>query len=551
MSKQKKLVASSVTLMLMGSLVLTGCGSNNNQASNNAAANTTNQASSANSNKNESAANSSTNNAAAANATAANTAAEEPVEITMYIANSPVKDMDRIMEAANKIIKENINATLKLVVTDWSAYPQKLNLMISSGEPFDIAFAASWGDLNYFQSASKGAFADMTELLDKYAPTTKSRVPDSVWSGVKVNGKIYGAVNYQVWGMAGARGIQLKKDLVDKYNFDWKSVKSWDDLTPFFAEVKKGEKGIIPMEAGQLFSSQPVYYNMDSVGDNTVPGWVKYGDNEIKVFNQYETPEFKAYLKTMRDWYKNGYLRKDAATLKDILPDRKAGKLAAIYSQPFPDDVDLPEGEGTSMMAQSDPAGKAYSYNKRFTPAFISANSPSAAVLTIGANSQHKEKAMQLIELINSNDDLFHLLAFGQPDVDYKPVGDKQFELIPDKYNFNWSEWEIGQSYNRMLWDKSTDMAVTDKRLSTIYAADKTAMVSPVMGFVFDSEPVKTQLANVNSVTAELLKGLEVGSIDPDKYLDTFLKKIKDAGADDIIAEKQKQIDAWKAANGK
>ncbi|SEO89503.1 ABC transporter substrate-binding protein [Paenibacillus sp. OV219] len=553
MSKQKKLVASSVAVMLMGSLVLTGCGSNNNQASTNSAANTTNQSTSNSSNKNS---NSSTTNAAANdattnNATASNTAAEDPVEITMYIANSPVKDMDRVMEAANKIIKENINATLKLVVTDWSSYPQKLNLMISSGEPFDIAFGASWGDLNYFQSASKGAFADMTDLLDKYAPTTKSRVPDSVWNGVKVNGKIYGAVNYQVWGMAGARGIQLRKDLVDKYNFDWKSVKSWNDLTPFFAEVKKGEKSTIPMEAGQLFSGQPVYYNMDSVGDTTVPGWVKYDDKDIKVFNQYETPEFNAYLKTMRDWYKSGYLRKDAATLKDNLPDRKAGKLAAIYTQSFPDDVDMPEGAGAAMMSQADPAAKVYSYQKRFTPAFISASTPSAAVLTIGANSQHKEKAMQLIELLNTNDELFHLIAFGQPNVDYKPVGDRQFELIPDKYNFNYSEWEVGQSYGRMLWDKSTDLTVGDKRLSTIYAADKTAMVSPVMGFVFDSEPVKTQVANVNSVTAELLKGLEVGAIDPDKYLDTYLKKLKDAGADDIIAEKQKQIDAWKAANGK
>ncbi|WP_165822314.1 ABC transporter substrate-binding protein [Paenibacillus montanisoli] len=547
MSKQKQLIASSVALMLMGSLVLSGCGSNN-QSSNDSAANTSNQASSNSTNKN---ANASATNASANNTAASNAAAEDPVELTMYIANSPIKDMDRIMEAANKIIKEKINATLKLVVTDWSSYPQKLNLMISSGEPFDIAFTASWGDLNYFQSASKGAFADMTDLLDQYAPTTKSRVPDSVWNGVKVNGKIYGAVNYQVWGMAGARGIQLRKDLVDKYNFDWKSVKSWDDLTPFFAEVKKGDKTVIPMEAGQLFSGQPVYYNMDAVGDTTVPGWVIYGDNDIKVFNQYETPEFKAYLKTMREWYKNGYVRKDAATLKDTTPDRKAGKLAAIYSQPYPDDIDLPEAAGTGMMSLSDPAAKVYSYNKRFTPAFISSNTPSAAVLAISANSQHKEKAMQMIELMNTDDELFHLIAFGQPDVDYKKVGDRQFELIPDKYNFNYSEWEIGQSYNRMLWDKSTDLNVNDKRLSAIYEADKTAMVSPVMGFVFDTDPVKTQIANVNSVTAELLKGLEVGAIDPDKYLDTFLKKLKDAGADDIIAEKQKQIDAWKAANGK
>ncbi|KRF42988.1 ABC transporter substrate-binding protein [Paenibacillus sp. Soil787] len=527
MQKQKKVITSSLAVMLLSSVVLAGCGKDNSSSTSSSAS------------------------PVASVEPTKSVANEKPVELTMYIANSPVKDLDRITEATNKIIKEKINATLKLVLIESSTYPQKLNLMISSGEPFDIAFTASWGDLNYFQSASKGAFKDITSLLDKYAPTTKSRVPASIWDGVKVNGKIYGAINYQVWGMAGARGVQLRKDLVDKYNFDWKSMKKWDDLTPFLAAVKKGEPDLIPFEAGQLFSGQPVYYNMDAIGDSAIPGWVQYGDKSIKVFNQYETPEFKAYLKTMRDWYVNGYVRKDAATLKDLLPDRKGIKLASLYAQNFPDNIDLPESAGTDFMSQTDPASKAYIYSKRFTPPFISSNTPSAAVLAIGANSKNPEKAMQLIELINTNDELFHLLAFGQPNVDYKPIGDKQFELIPDKYNFNYSEWEVGQSYGRMLWDKSTNMNVQMKRLDTIYAADKTAMVSPVMGFVFDSTPVKTQMANVNGVISEMLKGLEVGMVDPDQYLDQFLKKLKDAGANDIIAEKKKQIDAWKQANGK
>ncbi|MCC3375935.1 ABC transporter substrate-binding protein [Cohnella sp. REN36] len=472
----------------------------------------------------------------------------------MYIPNGPVKDLDRIMEAANKIVKEKINATLKLNIIDGGSYAQKLGLMISSGEPFDLAFTASWGDINYFQNASKGAFVDLTDLLDKYAPTTKSRVPDAAWEGVKVNGKIYGAINYQVWGMAGARGVQLRKDLVDKYKFDYASMKNWDDLTPFLAAVKKGEPGMIPMEIGgsvDLFADIPVYYGMDGVGDFKLPGWVKYGDKDIKVINQYEAPEYKAWLKTVRDWYQNGYVRKDAATLKDTLPDRKAEKEAALYAQPFPDTVDMPELVGQGKMPHTDPEHHIYSVSKRFTEPFISSNTPSMAMLSVGANSKNAERAVQLIELLNTNDELYHLLAFGQPNVDYKPIGDKQYELIPDKYNFNYSEWTVGQSYGRMLWDKSTNLETNDKMLNTIYAADKTAMVSPVMGFVFDTEPVKTQIANVNAVISELLKPLDVGAVDPDKYYDQLLNKLKKAGADDIIAEKQKQIDAWKAANGK
>ena len=408
--------------------------------------------------------------------------------------------------------------------------------------------------MNYFQNASKGAYKDITELLDKYAPTTKSRLPEKIWQGVKVNGKIYGSINYQVWGMAGARGVQLRKDLVDKYQFDWKSAKKWDDLTPFLDAVKKGEPDMIPWEYSNQadnFADMSVVYGMDSVGDNKIPGWVRYNDKDIKVINQYETQEYKDYLKLFRSWYQKGYIKKDAATMKDDVPDRKAKRVAALYAQPYPDQVDMPELASSTFMSQSPPDDKVYSYTKRFTEPFISANTPSTALVAVGANSKHPEKAVQLIELLNTNDELFHLLAFGQEGKDYKKIGEKKIEMIKDQYNFNWSEWEIGQSYGRMLWDQNTDVESREKSLNIIYKADKTAMVSPVMGFVFNTEPVKTQMANVDATLKELLYALDSGSADPDKYYDEFIKKLKNAGADDIIAEKQKQINEWKKQNGK
>ncbi|WP_171681780.1 DUF3502 domain-containing protein [Paenibacillus planticolens] len=529
MLKQKKKIASAIALSLIVPLALAGCGTDTTSG------------------KKEEVSPSQT-------AQVKGQQNEQPVELTFYIANSPVKDMDRIMEAANKIIKEKINATLKLVVTDWSTYPQKVNLMISSGEPFDLAFTGSFGELNYFQNASKGAFKDITELLDKYAPTTKSRVPENIWQGIKVNGKIFGSINYQVWGMAGARGVQLRKDFVDKYQFDWKSAKKWEDLTPFLDAVKKGEPDMIPWEYSiqqDNFADMSVVYGMDSVGDNKIPGWVRYNDKDIKVINQYETQEYKDYLKLFRSWYQKGYIKKDAATMKDYVPDRKAKRIAALYANPYPDLVDMPELSTSSFMAMAPPDDKVYSYTKRFTEPFISANTPSTALVAVGANSKHPEKAVQLIELLNTNDELFHLLAFGQDGKDYKKIGEKKIDMIKDQYNFNWSEWEIGQSYGRMLWDQNTDVESREKSLNIIYQADKTAMISPVMGFVFNTEPVKTQMANVDATLKELLYALDSGTADPDKYYEEFIKKLKNAGADDIIAEKQKQINEWRKQNGK
>ena len=42
---------------------------------------------------------------------------------------------------------------------------------------------------------------------------------------------------------------------------------------------------------------------------------------------------------------------------------------------------------------------------------------------------------------------------------------------------------------------------------------------------------------------------LGTGSIDPATALPAFLQELEDAGVNDIIQEKQKQLDAWLASN--
>ncbi|MNQ99812.1 hypothetical protein D3C85_1155620 [compost metagenome] len=77
------------------------------------------------------------------------------------------------------------------------------------------------------------------------------------------------------------------------------------------------------------------------------------------------------------------------------------------------------------------------------------------------------------------------------------------------------------------------------------------AEVSQLNGFVFNSEPVKTEQANVKAVQDEYYQGLATGTLDTDKYLPIYEEKLQKAGADKIVAERQKQLDAWLVANGK
>ena len=90
-----------------------------------------------------------------------------PVALT-----GPPKDIALVEAEINKYLKDKINATIKLNMIPFGSWADKSNVMISSGENVDIMFTAGWS--NYRQNVVKGAFIDMTDLIDKYAPKTKA-----------------------------------------------------------------------------------------------------------------------------------------------------------------------------------------------------------------------------------------------------------------------------------------------------------------------------------------------------------------------------------------
>ena len=68
-----------------------------------------------------------------------------------------------------------------------------------------------------------------------------------------------------------------------------------------------------------------------------------------------------------------------------------------------------------------------------------------------------------------------------------------------------------------------------------------------MLGFTFDAEPVKAEIGKTNAVYDEYYRAIDLGVASEAKY-NEFVAKLKDAGSDKIIAEMQKQIDAWKTS---
>ncbi|MCD9020652.1 ABC transporter substrate-binding protein [Cohnella silvisoli] len=523
MNKTAKVWGLVLTVCLTLALVLAGCGTSNKEKG----AVTPNASATASSSPSGTAA-------------ASEKPKLDPVELSWYVPGTPQKDTESVEAEINKYLQDKINATIKIKYIDWSSFEQKLNAMTATGENFDLVFTAAWFN-NYVTNAGKGAFLPMDELIDQYGPHLKEKFGKYL-PAAAINGKLY-ALPYNIGAMALQRGINVNKQLADKYGFDPKGIKKLSDFDPLYSQIVKNEKGITPIGMDNNQRSFIAMYTMPFMFiDNKLPGVVKADDDSLTIMNQYTSTEFKSYVELMRSWNQQGFINKDSVSLKDSNTPLKAGKFAGIVDNVAPGwDVSFKNNYGFDI------------YQVATTEPELSTAGVFASMTAISKTSKNPERAMMLLDLVNSDYHLLNLFAFGIEGKHYMVTdGSSDIKIIkrPDGvtaetngYDLNGSGWLFADPW--MLYDYSPD------RVAQVEAQKKfvdSAKLSPILGFVFNPEPVKTQVASVTAVFDQFMPSLGSGSLDVNKALGEFIDKMNKAGAEDIIKEMQKQIDAWKAA---
>lgn len=484
-------------------------------------------------------------------------AAEEQLEeanLVYYCVGTPQADLATVNDAINQNLKEKINATVEIKLIDWGSYDSKMALVMSGGEEYDMCFTSSWTN-NYYQNVAKGAYLEISELLDTYAPQTKAIAPQRFWDAITVNGQLYGTINFQQ--AAAGFGFRVQQELADKYNFDWSSTEKLADVEPFLAAIKENEPDLIPFGYNKIvdpFTKGPIAWGFDAIGDIFAPGWVRLDDETLTVVNQYDTPEFMEYCTLMHDWYQKGYIRADAATLSDVTADVQAGKYALEYEQIDIGTKDF-EAAGLEFAGRlMTPAGIP-SYDHKFVEPILTNEKASATMTAISATSKNPERAMMLIELLNTDKELYNLFCFGLEGVHYNRTTDDGIEVNAEAGYAPWSAWEFGNMGNMLIatgtWPEGGEKLREDG-LSVAnglwYDLNQNVEGSPLLGFVFDYEPVKSEIANCQAVFDELYYSISCGSVDPEVYIPQFNQQLETAGMSRILAEKQAQLDAWKAS---
>jgi putative aldouronate transport system substrate-binding protein len=461
---------------------------------------------------------------------------EKPYEAVMAysIFESMPRDIQLVEDEINKITVPKINVKVKLMPIAATSYRQQINLMLSGSEKVDLlaVYSDSFGSY-----VSKGQLLPINNLLEKYGQDIKAVIDKDYLRAGTVDGKLY-AITTTV-EPASSYGVMIRKDLLDKYSVDTSKIKSLDDLGNLLKFMKKQEPDLPLIVPAAPWRSILTYAgNYDVLGDGI--GVLENFENDLTVTDFYETKQYESLLHDMREWNNAGYIMKGAAINKENNTDLfKVNKAFATLVTIYPGLAETNSRVvGSELIILS------------FTEPFISTRDVQEIQWSITKNSKDNAKAMQLLNLMYSNQDINNLLSWGVEGKHYVKTDVEGVIDYPEGVNISNTGyglniyWQFPNPYPQYVW-KGWDPDFYKKRKE----ASKRAVKSKALGFTFDSAPVKTEVTAVTNIVNQYVFPLESGVVNPDKVHPEFISKLKAAGIDKVIAEKQRQLNLWAEEN--
>ncbi|ULO06843.1 DUF3502 domain-containing protein [Paenibacillus sp. 19GGS1-52] len=521
MINKKKKLTFSLAFVLMLSTLLSACGGGNNNANNTAAETNTK-----------------TENVAATEAPGAVDTSKE-VKLKMLMIGGQPADYDKVFAELNTKLKAKINATVEVEFLDWSDYSQKYPLKFAANEDFDIAYTANWAFYN--DQALKGGFMELTDdMLSKYMPLTWEAMPKVSWEQAKVDGKLFMVPNNNV--EVTDKVVLYREDLRKKYNLP--EITNLESYGNYLKTVAKNEKGITAYgakaadgwkwhELDQATLEQNNNWNL--VDANLLPLAYDLDDTTGKIFNIYDTPEYKQLLTYYKDLADNGVWSKNVVSNKnDVWQDIKAGKVSS-YAQNL-GTVAANLAEMRRDKPEIELAIADITPDKKKIAAISTQNG-----MAIHATSKNAERSLMLIDLLQNDKEIHDLTMYGISGTNYVPQGDDKYTAGPNAAGYTgFSNWGWNSPLNRQ--DASYPVEADDmfnSWQSSIYHF-------PLETFVFNDTNVKNEVANIGNVMLRYAIPLEYGLIpDVDKGQADLIKQLKAAGIDKVQTELQTQVDAF------
>ena len=464
-----------------------------------------------------------------------------PVEL-IWIMGDPGQvppDQAMVEEKLDEISLKKLNVKVKTFYYD----NDKTMLALSSGEDWDIAFTCEWFN-NFAVQAYAGYFADITEKIQTLTPDLYTTMPEIVWEGARINGKIM-AIPVKKDYAAELFWRFDKKLFVDTLGMEVKDSMDFFEVNDFLAAAKKAyEDGIPEAKDAQypLKLNKGGFAGIDSSFDMInrdvmlgIPYSAVGTADSNKIVITVEHPDLYERLVALHDWYKAGYINPDAATTEEI----------AIYSA-------IKNGQGfygaDAIWSSSDDYTQLIS---KYSGPYLSTASIRGSMNAINANSDNIDLALKYQEMVNTDKQYRDILRYGVEGEHFTYTEDGLVKRTEKGVN-GYTPWAFSQgsySLSSVEWAEGID--VDPKMWEVVFKGYEDLVATNTIGFSFDIAPVEAKLAACKVIKDKYWIGLITGTIDPAVEVPKMMDELEAAGIRDIQKECQKQFDAFLEATKK
>ncbi|MGN0980951.1 MAG: ABC transporter substrate-binding protein [Candidatus Avoscillospira sp.] len=472
---------------------------------------------------------------------------------------------DAAWAAFNDVLQKYVpNTTVEFIEAPFSEYSEKFTQVLASGEGVDLAWVG-WL-VNKPQNIADGNLMPLNDLIEEYGQDIVDVLGEEVVDiHREADGEVYYLPSWQglcgerrAWvvvtelaELAGETWIEDTRAALSKWRNNYSSIEDLqavlDQATIYLAAAKEAGKlgaGVTPSRCFG-WSMYTGCYSFLGVGGAEIG--IAYGDNSFQVKDGIDDEHYKLYAKTVAEWYKEGYIRSDIMSVDASTLSWPSNGEITDNSYVLSCDGYLTEADEAAMSAQ---CGMDMTMIPIEDNAYLVKGDATAYAIPYCADEP--ERAMMVLNAIYSVPELYNTLIYGVEGVNYTTNDDGTITTTytgadvtaDDTYGI--PRWIIGSCKNALV-NNGTD----PNYYADLEALEETALVNPFVNFAFDRTNVEGICASLLNVYYEYASQLDngVGGDNWEEIYNNYVSARKDAGVDELIAEFQRQLDEYIAAN--
>lgn len=437
-----------------------------------------------------------------------------------------------INDQLNPRLQEEVGIQVELIYKGWDQYWEQKDIMLAANQTIDLY----WDGLPDLASmVNKSQCQPLDDLIKENCPDMLKVIPESQLSGGLVNGVQYGIPSAYAPSSCMYQLVCVREDLLEGVGMT--DIKTADDLKEYATKVAeqypemKGPADVIFKPLTRYFADEQ--YTWCAYADSVV-----YGETTKKAYSYFETDAFKKVADFNHSMYEAG-LYKDELTTNYNERDSRMQQGTYIWVEGSLGK----ENEIISSVRANDPNATLKSYLLNPTAdKYITACG--GEVLCVPNSAANPAGAMKFLNWLYKNQDNYLFCLYG-PEGDNYTIEDGRIVLKDPGFEGYFYEWMF-RNANYTLFTSD----VSEEFINEYKSWDDDAKTSDVIAFHFDNSKVVEIETAINEVINQRFVPIECGYVDYESAFPDAQAELKNAGIDEYVAEVQRQLDEFFAANG-